>query len=402
VRNVVQMRCGSDVSVEAKRLFGVIDYNGNLPIVLIPDTRGGIPLFLTVPTGCACIVQRNGVNLGEWTPGRHSADYHHKIVYVVTKHACTYNYQVSNCATKDNVMAEVDLTLVFNIEKPVTFVYKIGATHFNDMLKAVAEEATRGLVRSIDHTSIYELRSSAADQLLAVLNRTFKEFGVMFVNATITNVALPPDLSECLEKASKIDSQLQEEIRSQEYKLKMLNDKADLELKEMMLHNERLDADLIAKKERLAIEMEGKLVEAQRAAERTLMQANQASETQKVKARAALRDDQLKAQLEVERMLQKAQQDAKAHKREVDQWAAEELMKSEAELQRAINDAKIMKLEADAEAAAISELQSQRAHELRLATLKALESLAHSGKIILAGKSGEQLVRAIAQGLTQF
>ena len=82
-------------------------------------------MFLTVPTGCACIVQRDGVNQGEWTPGRHSANYRHRIAYVVTKHACTYNYNVTNCATRDNVMAEVDLTLVFNIEKPVTFVYKL-------------------------------------------------------------------------------------------------------------------------------------------------------------------------------------------------------------------------------------------------------------------------------------
>lgn len=42
----------------------------------------------------------------------------------------------------------------------------------DEMLKAVAEEALRGLVRSIDHTSIYELRASAADQLIVVLNRT--------------------------------------------------------------------------------------------------------------------------------------------------------------------------------------------------------------------------------------
>ena len=44
------------------------------------------------------------------------------------------------------------------------------------MLKAVAEEAIRGLVRSIDHTSIYELRASAADQIIVVLNRTVCSF----------------------------------------------------------------------------------------------------------------------------------------------------------------------------------------------------------------------------------
>ena len=129
-------------------------------------------MFLTIPAGCACIVERNGVKLGEWAPGRHKADWRHRVAFVVTQHTCTYNYTVCDCATRDNVMVRVDLTYVFFVERPVTFVYKLGATHFNEMLKAVSEEATRGLVRSIDHTSIYELRSSAADQLLSVLNRT--------------------------------------------------------------------------------------------------------------------------------------------------------------------------------------------------------------------------------------
>ena len=138
----------------------------------VPRGRSGARAYLTVPTGCACIVQRDGKNLGEWEPGRHRADWHYRIAYVVTKQAVTYNYSVSGCATRDNVMARVDLTFVFYVERPVTFVYKLGATHFNEMLKSVSEEATRALIRSIDHTSIYELRSSAADQLLSVLNRT--------------------------------------------------------------------------------------------------------------------------------------------------------------------------------------------------------------------------------------
>ena len=216
--------------------------------VAVPHPRNRASAFLTVPTGCACIVQHNGRNLGEWSPGRHHANWHYRIAYAVTKQAVTYNYGVDDCATRDNVMVRVDLTYVFFIERPVTFVYKLGATHFNEMLKAVSEEATRGLVRSIDHTSIYELRSSAADQLLSVLNRTvcdavlfhslrlcpfftffgwcvsrdkqFKEFGVNFINATVTNVALPDDLSQILEEASKIESQIQEEIRSQEFELK--------------------------------------------------------------------------------------------------------------------------------------------------------------------------------------
>jgi len=398
VRNVVQRKCGANIAAEAKRLFDLIDDGGNQPIVLIPKKRRGVKMYLTIPAGCACIVERNGVKLGEWAPGRHRADWRHRVAFVVTQHTCTYNYTVSDCATRDDVMARVDLTLVFNIDNATTFVYKIGATHFNEMLKAVAEEALRGLVRSIDHTSIYELRSSAADQLLSVLNRTFKEFGVLFVSTTVTNVLLPADLSQCLEEASKIDSQINEATRSQEFKLKQMNDKAELEMKEIALENTRMDAELIATRERLAIEKDAKLQDTVAAAERAIVKEHQLAETEKVKANAALRDEQTRARMEVEKLLQKAEQDGKQAKLDMEKWAAEQLVKAESELQQAESDAKILKMEADSEAAAVAELRGKREHELQLEALKALEQLAASGKIVFAGKGGQQLLDALVSG----
>jgi len=398
VQNVTQAYCEADVSAAAKRMFGVIDDNGNIPIVLLPAERSGIKAFLTVPTGCACIVQRNGKNLGEWPPGRHSADWHYRIAYAVTKQAVTYNYSVADCATRDNVMARVDLTYVFFIEKPVTFVYKLGATHFNEMLKAVSEEATRGLVRSIYHTAIYELRSSAADQLLSVLNRTFKEFGVNFINATVTNVALPEDLSQMLEEASKIESQIREVIRSQEFELKKYNDKQDLLMKELELKNERAAAALEAEKGILAIEMAAKVEEAERLGKDRVMKELQVTETEKVRAMASLRDDQTKAQLEVDAMIQDAELQSTKRKREIDMWAQTELAKLEAKLQKVKNEAVVTKIEAEAEGAAAADMRSLREHEIAMKSYEALAAIASKNTIVLTGATGEKLISSIVQG----
>jgi len=400
VQNVIQVSCEADVSAAAKRLFGVIDDRGSIPIVLLPAERTGIKAFLTVPTGCACIVQRNGKNLGEWEPGRHRADWHYRIAYAVTKQAVTYNYSVADCATRDNVMARVDLTYVFSIERPVTFVYKLGATHFNEMLKAVSEEATRGLVRSINHTAIYELRSSAADQLLSVLNRTFKEFGVNFINATVTNVALPEDLSQMLEEASKIESQIREVIRSQEFELKKFNDRHDLRLKELELRNQREEADLEAKKGLLEIEMAAKLEESERLGKDRVMRELQITETEKVRAMANLRDDQTKAQLEVEAKIQAAELLSTKRKREIDTWAQTELMQIEAELQKVKNEAAIMKIEADAEASAAADMHSLREHELTMKSYEALTEIAKNNKIVLSGSTGEKLIESVVKGMS--
>jgi len=398
VQNVIQVQCESDVSAASKRLFGVIDDNGSIPIVLLPRERSGVKCFLTIPTGCACIVQRNGKNLGEWAPGRHKADWHYRIAYAVTKQAVTYNYSVADCATRDNVMARADLTYVFSIERPVTFVYKLGATHFNEMLKAISEEATRALVRAINHTEIYELRSSAADQLLSTLNRTFKEFGVNFINATVTNVALPEDLSQMLEEASKIESQIKEVIRSQEFELKKYNDQQDLKMKELELRNLREEADLEAKKGLLQIEMAAKLEEAERLGKDRVQKELQITETEKVRATASLRDDQTKAQLEVHQKIQKAELDSAQRRREIDLWAETELMKMEAELQKALNEAKIMKIEADAEASAVTDMRSLREHELAMHSYKALGDIAEKNTIVITGSTGEKLVSSVVKG----
>ncbi|KAH3760679.1 hypothetical protein Pelo_7509 [Pelomyxa schiedti] len=402
VRRVALRTCGSDVNTQAERLFNVIDEDGSQAIVLVPERRCVCSCLLTIPASCACIVQKAGVNLGVWNAGLHCANYLYDVVFVVTKQTTTYNYDIVECPTHDNVMVEVDITLSFTIFNPEAFVYLLGATHFDDLLKALAEEAIRTLVRSIDHTRIYGLRSSAADILLQILNHSFKDFGVKFNSATVTKCKLPADLDEALESASKINSQMQEQIRSQEFEIKKLNDKADLELKELVLREERVEADLVAKKDRMVIEMETKLTEAQRKAERILIKNRQLAESLKVKARASLRDDQTKAQTEAEQALQKANSEVKQTQREIDQWAAEELLQAEAKLAEAEAKAAMLKMEADAEARALEDLRASRAYKMKMATLEALMDLARSGKIIMAGKTGETLVKALAEGSVQW
>jgi len=398
VRRVSLARCAANVNTVAERTFSVIDEDGSQPIVLAPKRRSCASSVLTIPASCACIVQKNGVNLGVWNAGLHCANYQYDAVFVVSKQTTTYNYDIVECPTHDNVMVEVDITLSFKIFDAEAFVYHLGATHFDDLLKAVAEEAIRTLVRSIDHTRIYGLRSSAADILLKILNQTFQDFGVKFNSATVTKCKLPADLDEALESASKINSQMQEQIRSQEFEIKKLNDKADLELKELTLREERVEADLVAKKERTVIEMETKLTESQRAAERTLIQSRQLADSLKVKARASLRDDQLKAQCEAEKLLQQANSDAKQQQREINQWANEEILKHEALLAEAEAKAQILRMEADAEAKALEELRSQRSYQMKMKTIEALVELARTGKLVVAGKSGERLIKALSEG----
>jgi len=255
VRKVVQRSCSSNLGRAAGN-FGQISNNGEIPIVLCPRKRTIISgPFITIPTGVTAILTSSGADMGEVPPGTLFAPPWVKVVYMVPNQACTYNYDVVACPTADNVMVEVDVTLVFRISHARNFCLRLGAQKFDDMLKAVCEEAIRSMVRKINHKVVYELRGSGAGELLAIIKKKFENFGVTFDNATITQVLLPNDVAEALQRITQLSQQMKEHVKSHEFEVKQMNDKHDLALQELNLEHERIKAELKAEKERLRIDL---------------------------------------------------------------------------------------------------------------------------------------------------
>merc|ERR1719166_513334 len=121
----------------------------------------------------------------------------YQIAYCVTKQSCTYEGVVKSCPTIDNVMVDCELTLVFQIgpepEKVRQFVYKLGAPRFNEFLSAAVDEGIRQLVRGEKLENVLELRGSSqagVRRVMESLNEKFKDFGVSFSRAVITEVRL--------------------------------------------------------------------------------------------------------------------------------------------------------------------------------------------------------------------
>jgi len=63
-----------------------------------------------------------------------------------------------------------------------------------------------------------------------------------------------------------------------------------------------------------------------------------------------------------------------------------------------MNEAKIMKIEADAEATASKDMRSLREHELTMDSYKALAKIAKTNTIVITGAAGEKLVSSVVQG----
>ena len=110
---------------------------------------------------------------------------------------CKYSAPSRQVPTADNVMIDINLSLTFaigpNYEDAEAFVYTLGTTRFDEFLAAEVEEGIRGLVYSVTHDRVNDLREEFAQGMLASLSRKFQLYGVQIRNVKITEAALPAE-----------------------------------------------------------------------------------------------------------------------------------------------------------------------------------------------------------------
>eukprot|EP00164_Ancoracysta_twista_P000819 GFYU01001082.1.p1 GENE.GFYU01001082.1~~GFYU01001082.1.p1 ORF type:complete len:400 (+),score=135.97 GFYU01001082.1:122-1321(+) len=366
-----------------------------LPLVVVPSHRPWWSARLNIPTGVHAMVQKWGAKMGTLEAGLHWLGPWWRCAYLVTGQSCAYNAPVQNCPTKDNVMIEVDVTLVFSISEPEAFVYDLGATRFDELLAATVEEAIRGLVRSVLHHEVYELRDSRADDMIQTLTNQFEKFGVTFTSAAITNTQLPKDLAQSLEKATTYKAKIAEHIKNHEYQLKILNDQGDKDLNELEKKNELGMYELQTRKERLQVEKETTLVEANRRKDLAVIKANQDLSVAVTKAESQLASAKVDAEKNAQRIMLHAEGDATAKRITADKDAVVRETEAAGQAAAMENHAKAVLLEAEAESKAGDGLKAARDFELLMAKNKVFEEIAANQKIVISGELGDELLKGI-------
>jgi regulator of protease activity HflC (stomatin/prohibitin superfamily) len=250
-------------------------------------------------------------------------------------------------------------------------------------------------VRATPNDKIYELRGSRASSFLEALNKKFEMFGVLFSDATITNVLLPEQLAETLQKETTFDAQTKEEEKSHQYNLKVLNDNASIEMKKLVATNDRAAQDELAKKERVLIQKVQQEIEAQKKKQLAIIKSEEEASVLKYKAESELINAKIQGEKEASLLILRAEGEAQAKKIAVDQEAQIEMIKAKAEVDAAENISKALLIEADAEEKAQGQLKEKRQYDLTLERLKALESLAKNGKIVISGQNGDNLISSV-------
>jgi len=386
---------------DAVSKFSEKNERGEIPLVLIPSHRSpftGTGWWLTIPTGCYCLMQRFGKDVGLAPPGGSMKPPFYRIAYIVTQQSCTYNAPVLECPTSDNVRVSVDMVITFMIRDPSKFVYKLGAVHFDQLLTGAVDEGIRLLVRAQSHQTVRTLRGNRADSMLASLNEKFGESGVVFSNCTVTAVVLPEALEQSLESTTAMRKAMEKTTREHEFEMGEIQRKSQLELEGLKRNHEQSIVKENGNKKMAELNREKGLVKAAELLSTARIEAEQQAQVLKMETTA--KRERTKVEMERARVEQisKAEADAEARRVQADISYEKAQMTAEVEKQRFVGEAEAIKLDSQAEAKASQYLTHKRKHELEMREKDVIMKLAQKANYNLVGQPGDRLVDGMMQG----
>merc|ERR1719194_65197 len=116
-------------------------------------------------------------------------------------------------------MVDINLSLTFSIgpgAEAEAFVFTLGTTRFDEFLTNEVEEGIRGLVYSVTHDRVNDLREEFAQGMLAALAKKFQPYGVSIRNVKITEVRLPQHVADTLEQTTTFKTRIGEVAKKHE------------------------------------------------------------------------------------------------------------------------------------------------------------------------------------------
>lgn len=391
----------SDADSEfAKISIGDEGNEAQIPIILIPRPAKYFYFALNIPSGPYVIWQQWHRDMGSASPGViWFLPVWNRISHIITRATITYNAPTKDCPTADNVLVNVNLSLTFRIGPDVdaarNFVYRLGAHRFDELLSAECEEGIRGLVYSVTHDKVNDLREEFASGMLATLNSKFISFGVQILNVKITDVGLPTELQQRLEKTTAFKTKMGEQEKSHENRVRVLEDEATQELETIRETNARKIQEISSARDRYAIkrrEMEEQARGDSRVQEvRAMTEADVALK----KAQGDEVVEKVKARQDAEALMKKTQATCQRMKIESEKEAHVMIKRSEVELTVKEMEAEAMVVKAEAEALGAEALEEKRKYELEWARLKILKTIAGKGRKFITGEKGEQILNQL-------
>uniref|UniRef100_K3X8U2 Band 7 domain-containing protein n=1 Tax=Globisporangium ultimum (strain ATCC 200006 / CBS 805.95 / DAOM BR144) TaxID=431595 RepID=K3X8U2_GLOUD len=380
------------------RYFNAKVENGTIPLVLTPKYPTLFSFCMQVPSGMWVLKQRWNAHAGMMNPGlKIFWPAWNRISHIVTKQAVSFSNPVRFCPTSDNVMVDIDISISFQIgpteEDAVKFVYTLGAHRFDELLYSLTVEAIRGLVQSVRHDQVHDLREEFALGMKKDLNTKLTEYGVFIHNVKVTNVELPPKLSSTLEETTAFKTRMEEQEKNHENRLRILLNEETQKLTALQKENDRAIQDLLAEKTRGSIRREEMRTNAEAKAQVAIAQQGAMSEN-KIREAEGLKEDAV-ATATAETVRRKAlpMVELSNLQKDYERHVSVARIKADAIMKAAQREASKILASADAEANSAAFLVEKRNFDYQQKRIEVETRLAEVVPMVISGKNGDDLIR---------
>jgi regulator of protease activity HflC (stomatin/prohibitin superfamily) len=426
---------------DAALLLGAneFDRQGNklTPMILVPN-RGPCFGFLALPEGFHALMTKHGKFVGIWEPGYHYIMPWERVSHLVTQQYVVFDSPVKECPTADNVMVEIDVSILFHVKDDhqdvENFVYKLGPEKLNGLLDSYQQEAVREMARLKKYSDIYDLMDTdeyekpmpidqgkpisemeaepleggdnpantttavthslgaKLDNAKATMNARLAAFGIVIKDVTITNVKLPAQFRSQMEEATTFDSRNKKQAAEQRYNLLVIENSERRKQAQQRLKEEK--AESISKNAQPMAE-EIKKTETFKAGTRAMVadvEEKTDAMTRAIKSESQLRVTKLIKAKDLELASLKAEADAEVAKIKSEMESYVLTTTSEASAQVQNFDSQALKVKAAAEKIAATQLKAKRDFEAKMAQLRILKNLASNIKVSIASTNTDSVV----------
>jgi len=209
-------------------------------------------MAVSIPEGFNAIVTKFGAVVegtgegGTFPAGIHKFPPFYSVDKLVPKQCFIFNTPVKDVKTSDNVTVNIDVMMVFRIEKARDFVYQIGPAKFDDLLRAMQDEALRQIAIETPIDKIRDLHGAKTSHIVEDLNQKVEKYGVRILHFIIEQVSIPQVMADDFEEKTLYDPKTQLKQTNQEKDRLTLNNQEGQQKLRDECHNMQLAAEQTA------------------------------------------------------------------------------------------------------------------------------------------------------------
>lgn len=206
--------------------------------------------IVRVPEGVNGLLTKGGRYIRTVTSGTHFIPPWIPVSHLVTRREIPFDIPVVEAPTKDNVRANLDILLTFQITDPYQFVYNISADDFDQVFQAACQDALRKMLRKIRADEITDIGDENMVELLVELGQGITPYGVEITKVSITYAQPPPDFIHLKESIKLVKLQQAEQEEKQVLALHQQADAEALARQQVIASVERKREELKARYQR--------------------------------------------------------------------------------------------------------------------------------------------------------